>query len=200
MSGAREVLVGTEHGHDSSSFASSPTTSSRVLNHDLARVKTAFEQTVADIRRMQANSHVTRAEVEAVDHDLAEWPHPPGTSIAAVRQFPDANSAEYGLGVQIDYMYLDGSLTARGWSDIKSDILADLNVLSWSVPEAEIDQTLADMETLAQSAGVTRREEINYLDDGLAIAADLGPTDDVPRALDPTVYLSTHLAGFIHRS
>ena len=81
---------------------------------------------------------------------------------------------------------------------MKSYILDDLDELNWSVPESAIDQTLADMEVVAHSAGVTRQEESNYLTDGLAIAADLGPSQNIPPALDPTVYLSNHLTGFVH--
>ncbi len=62
---------------------------------------------------LQAGSHVTYAEVRNVASDLAEWPHPPGTSIADILHFPDSNPASFDLGVQIDYMYIEGAFGAR---------------------------------------------------------------------------------------
>ncbi len=77
-------------------------------------------------------------------------------------------------------------------------MLDDLDALNWPVPESAIDQTVADMEAVAQSAGVGRQESSNYLDEGLAIADHLGPVDGVPRAFDPVLYFSNHLTGFVH--
>ena len=198
LSGAGQVMFATGHGDDSGSQFPARSASASVLRQDLARVKTAFSRTVVEVHQMQARSHVTRVEVQAVARDLAEWPHPTGTSIANILQFPDPDPAAFDLGIQIDYMYIDGSFSAQGWSTEKSEILEDLSALNWSVPESDIDQTLADMEILAHSAGVTRQEATNYLNNGLALTANLGPTDGVPRAYDPTIYLSTHLTGFIH--
>ncbi len=74
----------------------------------------------------------------------------------------------------------------------------DLTALHWSVPESVIDQTLADMEVVANSGNVTKQEETKYLNDGIALAANLGPSDGIPPAIDPMDYYSTHLAGFVH--
>src|SRR5271167_2784413 len=79
LSGAGQVMVATEHGNGSGSQLPARSPSVSVLRQDLARVKTAFSKTVGEVHQMQAASHVTRAEVQAVARDLAEWPDPTGT-------------------------------------------------------------------------------------------------------------------------
>ena len=112
LSSAGQAMVATGHGNDSGSQSPTRNTSVSALRQDLATVKTAFSKTVVEVHQMQARSHVTLAEVHVVASDLAEWPHPPDLNIADILHFPDANAAAFGLGVQIDYMYLDGSLSA----------------------------------------------------------------------------------------
>lgn len=113
LSGAGRVMGGTGHGSASSSPSTSADSSASQLSQNLAQVRAAFKQTVTDLDRMQAGSHVTRAEVQTVARDLAEWPHPPDTSIADILRFPDTNPASFNLGVQIDYMYIEGSTSAK---------------------------------------------------------------------------------------
>ena len=198
LSSAGRAVLATSHGHSSGSPAA-VARSSRELNQNLNRVKQAFENSVIELHRMQAGSHVTEAEVLEVQRDLALWPHPPGTSTATFLQQPDSNSAAYVLGFTIDSMYMDGAFSATGWASTEQYMAEDLSALGWPVPQSLLDQTVADMEVVAHAGGVSRAEETRYLKDGIAESNNLGPTDGVPRVFDPAIYLSEHLAGFIHR-
>lgn len=158
-----------------------------------AHLKADFNRVVADIRTMQAGSHMTPAEEIAVSMDLftiQDVTAPPsGTKTLA--------NATYDALYRMDYALIEAGMGSQGWADKKSALAADFAALGYSVPPAVLDQTMADLEAMARSVGVSVAENTKYWNDEKVVMTDLAANPAVRQTMDPFYYLSGHFSGFV---
>jgi hypothetical protein len=155
-------------------------------------VKYLDDRFVGQVRGLELHSSATPDQFRALRDDTR--------SISAVATAgPLSPSAASNLAtaatLQIDRAPLNGGLGPDGWAQIGAKLNANLGGLN--VPTSLIDQTLADMKAVAQSAGVSADDlaVFNTNTNRLRSAIDYLPSS--PNHIeDPILYYSQHVRGF----
>ncbi len=161
-----------------------------------AHVKADFSRFTADIKTMQAGSHVSTAQYLAVSMDMLNMQRtampPSGT-----RTLGDAT---YDIIYRMDYSVIEASKSPQGWASKEAALAADFAAIGYNVPPALLDQTMTDMKAMAKSAGVSLAENRKYWNDADIVLKDLSANPAANPSMDPFYYFSEHFAGFIQRS
>ena len=158
----------------------------------IARAQHKYHQFVSDLQRVELRSTATPAEAlalrddaRAISADAASTTLPP----AIARQ--KAVAATYIL----DRAPLDGGLGDAGFAGIRERLAAALDGLN--VPTALLDDTVASIRAIADSAGVTAAEHDDLLDKTASYtrARNALPNGTITLP-DPSTYYTQHLRGF----
>lgn len=148
----------------------------------------------AYLHMLQSHSHLTQAQYDqlvnvdimALDHAIV--PTAPGTTITESKSIAAAG--------QIQADFTKGWLTADGWSGEKATLALDLGGLR--VPESVIDQTIADLTTVAQAVGVTQPQYQTLVQDFTQVENDIAQDPTAPSNYEPGNYYAANIRGFVH--
>lgn len=149
-----------------------------------------YHRYVSELQQVELASHATPAESLALS-DAARTL----SADAAADGTPAVQARADAATAQLDQAPLYGWLGETGWATVRSRLSDSLRTLR--VPESAIDQAIAAMQAVAQSAGVTNSE----FDDLTAKEASYerareqvwNSTSHFP---DPAIYYTKHLRGF----
>jgi hypothetical protein len=162
----------------------------------VAFAQQVYSQYVGELQEIELRSKATPAQFQALRddaHAISEVAVP--TNVPATVA---ANKART-VSVQIDRAPLFGWMGQTAWSDVVSRLTANLDTLG--VPQSLIDQTAADMKSVAASAHVTASEYNTFISEFNTLRSDesqLGGTyANIP---DPGTYYDQHLIGFFRGS
>ncbi len=168
------------------------TTTSSNLAYLMGRAQHANDVFVGDLKGLELRSHATTAEYQALRNDaLAISQDASKTTLG--RQ--SAQSKALAASLQLDECPLNGWVGNKGWATIESRLTSDLDGLN--VPPALIDQTITDMRSIAESAGVSAVEEQHLQNDMDALQdARLRLPSYDSHFPDPRIYYTQHLRRF----
>ena len=97
LSGAGQIAAPASAHSDAASRIEASAAVSQTKSK-MAQLKKDFKKTVVDLRRMEAGSHVTKAEVHNAISDLSKWPTLHGASISSLIAAPSTIPAADDLG------------------------------------------------------------------------------------------------------
>jgi hypothetical protein len=127
--------------------------SSSQLSAQAAIVLHEYDQYVGELKTLELKSQATPAEFLALRDDVR------AISVAASAAKLPASAAKgtaADVSLQLDRSPLYGSATAAGWGVVSARVTTNLDSLG--VTQPLIDQTIADMKALANSANVSTAE------------------------------------------
>jgi hypothetical protein len=162
--------------------------------HASAVARHAYDVYVSDLRRMELLSQATPAQYTALRDDARAL----SASVSgAPLDLARVQTATISVTLLIDRSLVQGWLDDAGWNAIRGQMKLDLAGLP--VPEALIDQTIADMRAAAVSAGVDpgtyqvfSADQQSYKDARAQVYSGTFHSS-FP---DPQVYYTQHLRGF----
>lgn len=168
-----------------------------------------FHQYQSELQSIEFRSEATPAEALAL-RDAARSISQAATGTTL--PLPVAQQKAITATLQLDQAPLDGWLGPQDWALVQSRLTTDLDGLD--VPTPLIDQTVAAMQDVARSAGVTAHDYQNLKtrEDAYRVArnsipnsarssypsnygpgGNFGSSADLP---DPQIYYTEHLRGF----
>jgi hypothetical protein len=159
----------------------------------VAHVEHQLHTYMGELQRLELKSHATTAEYQALRDDTRAMSADASTTSLSLAA---ANAKAVAATQQIDRAPIDGSFGPAAWSQLAAKLTANLNGLN--VPQSLIDQTVADMRSTAQSAGVTSSDyQTLALDANLLRHSEqnLGRYHHV-HFPSPGNYFAQHLRGF----
>ena len=160
-----------------------------------AQLRRDFQTTVADLKQIQANSRVTRAQVQALENDIHAWNQSLGGKGALAT--PTARAALQDIQQTVELAFLDDPASDSTWQTTRSTILADLQAAGVNVPAGAVNQTITDLRAIAQSVGASPAPVSKYLTDTETVYNEAA-NRHLPSSLSPLNYYFKHLKGFIH--
>ncbi len=173
--------------YGSSSYYNQTSYQASIVRHE-------YDQYVSEVKRIELASQATPAEYLALRDDAraisnAASPNP-GLSGQAVQYKAVETSLE------LDRAPLYGWLGDDGWAGTSSRLTSDLSGLN--VPASIIAQTVADMRTLAVSAGVGPYDYATVTNDFTTLrnAEQALPANSGYHFEDPSLFYTQHLRGF----
>jgi hypothetical protein len=167
--------------------------SSQQLSGQAAIVRHEYDEYVGELKSIELKSQATSSEFLALRDDARAI-----SAAASVADLPaaaaDATAAEVSL--QIDRSPLYGSATDAGWALVTSRVTTNLDRLD--VPAPVVDQTLADMKALADSAHVSATDFQTFTNDFNTLRAGEAtlPSNPYYHFEDPGLFYTQHLRGF----
>ncbi len=167
--------------------------SSNQLYYQASVVRHEYDQYVSELKQLELQSQATPAEYLALRNDargISTEASPTGLSASAVQY----KAVEVSL--QLDRSPLYGWLDDAGWSEMSTQLTANLSGLN--IPQPLIDQTVSDMRTLAVSAGVNPYGFDTFTNDfdTLRNGEQTLPSNPYGHFEDPSLYYTQHLRGF----
>jgi hypothetical protein len=167
--------------------------SSQQLSAQAAVVRHEYDQYVGELKTIELKSQATPAEFLTLRDDAR------AISVAAsAANLPAAaaNETAAEVSLQLDRAPLYGAAKDPGWAVVSARVTTNLDSLD--VPQPLIDQTLADMKSLANSANVSPGEFQTFTNDFNTLRAGEGslPSNPYYHFEDPGLYYSQHLRGF----
>ncbi len=168
-------------------------TSYQQFNSRIVFVRHEYDQYVSDLKSLELKSQATPEELLALRDDARAISA--AASSANLPQ-PAAHNTAVAVSLQLDRSPLYGAAQDSGWGVVTARLTANLDNLD--VPQPLIDQTLADMKTLASSAGVSAGEFQTFTNDFYALrnAESSLPPNTYYHFEDPGLYYTQHLRGF----
>jgi hypothetical protein len=167
--------------------------SSSQISAQAAFVRHEYDRYVGELKTLELKSQVTIAEYLALRDDARAI-----SIAAAAADLPPTVASDKAteVSLELDRSALYGRLGDSGWSLVSARL--STNLVALAVPPALVAQTLADMKTLAESAGVTASEFQTYTNDfnGLRDAESSLPPGSFYHFEDPGLYYTQHLRGF----
>ncbi len=170
-------------------------TSSQQLSAQAAIVRREYDQYVGELKTIELRSQATPGEFLALRDDARAI-----SAAASAAKLPvtatAANETAAEVSLQLDRTPLYGAAKAPGWALVTARVTTNLESLD--VPQPLIDQTLADMKTLANSANVSPGDFQTFTNDFNSLRAAEGslPSNPYYHFEDPGLYYSQHLRGF----
>ncbi len=156
-------------------------------------VRHEYDQYVSEVKRLELASRATPAEYLALRDDARAIS---ADASAAGLPTTTAQLKAVSATLILDRAPLDGSFDNAAWTEVTTRLSGTLDGLH--VPQTLIVQTVADMRTLADSAGVdpfgfsTFTDDFNTLRNGeQSLPANSGYHFE-----DPGLFYSQHLRGF----
>ncbi len=149
-----------------------------------------YHQYVSELQRIELKSQATPDQSTALS-DAARTL----SSEIAVSGTPAVQAKVDAATLQLDQAPLYGWLGDSGWQEVKARLTANLAPLQ--VSSSAIDQAIADMQAVAQSAGVSYSDYQNLTaKEGSYERARMSAPDSTSHFPDPETYYSQHLRGF----
>lgn len=149
-----------------------------------------YHEYVSELQRIELKSQATQDQSVALS-DAARTL----SSEASASGTPEVQARAIAATLQLDQAPLYGWLGESGWAEVRSRLTANLAPLQ--TPSSAIDQTIAAMQAVAGSAGVTSSDyqsltarERSY---ARARSSARNTTSHFP---DPETYYTQHLRGF----
>jgi hypothetical protein len=150
---------------------------------------------VSTLQQVELQSQTTPLEYLAVRDDARSI-----SDAAATTTLPTAvaQAKAVAVSLQFDRSVLDGWLGTSGWAAVESQLETNLNGLN--TPQPLIDQTVADMQALARSAGVSYDEKVDL--DSKAQSLQNAENNLIRYGITgthyptPELYFTQHLRGF----
>jgi hypothetical protein len=167
--------------------------SSQQLAAHAAIVRHDYDQYVGELKTLELKSQATPAEFLALRDDARAIS---AAASAASQPAAVANNTAADVSLQLDRSPLYGSAKDAGWDVVSARVTTNLDKLD--IPQPLIDQTLADMKALANSAGVSAAEFQTFTNDFYTLrdAESALPSNPYYHFEDPGLYYSQHLRGF----
>lgn len=169
-----------------------------VHNVEIDRLKHDFTKLRIDVVQVQFDSQVTKSEVYTLAQDFRALGVPQKPVAYYVNSASKASLVRFDIVYRIDYGFIESGFSASQWANKEDIITADLKKLGIDDPQSKVDQVIADLKAIAQSAGVTVDENLQYWTDESAVLSDLRALPNTHLRMDPFYYYSHHLRGFIH--
>jgi hypothetical protein len=167
--------------------------SSQQLSARAAIVRHEYDQYVGEVKTLELKSQATPAEFLALRDDARAI-----SAAASAADLPAAaaNETAAEVSLQLDRAPLYGAAKDPGWALVSARVTTNLESLD--VPQSLIDQTLADMKTLAASANVSASEFQTFTNDFNTLRAGEAslPSNPYYHFEDPGLFYSQHLRGF----
>ncbi len=168
------------------------TTTSNYYNTLAYNAHHEYDQFVREVQAIELQSQATPAQYLALRDDARAISEDASTTTLPPQV---AASKALAVTVEIDRAPLYGSLSDQSWAEEKTHLEGDLNGLN--VPQTLIDKTIADMQSVAASAGVTSDQ---YQGFNVGVAIVRVDRHKVPAGYggipDPGVFYTQHLRGF----
>ncbi len=168
------------------------TSSSNYASYLAYTARHEYDHFVTEVQTLELQSQATPAGYLALRDDaraISNAASPSGQTPKAL------NASAFAATVEIDKAPLYGSLSDQAWAEEKTHLERDLAGLN--VPQPLIDRTIADMQAVAASAGITSDQYQTYTidltrarQDRLRVPAGNGGTPD------PLLFYTQHLRGF----
>jgi hypothetical protein len=167
--------------------------SSQQLSAQAAIVRHEYDQYVGELKTLELQSQARPAEFLALRDDARAI-----SAAASAAYLPAAAATKTAseVSLQLDRSPLYGSAKDTGWALVSARITTNLESLD--VPQPLINQTIADMKTLATSANVSTGEFQTFTNDFSTLRAGEASLPSSPyfHFEDPGLYYSQHLRGF----
>ena len=163
--------------------------SSQQLAARAAIVRHEYDQYVGELKSLELKSQATPEEFLALRDDAR--------AISAANLPPAvANTTAADVSLQLDRSPLYGAAKDPGWDVVTARLTTNLETLD--VPQPLIQQTLADMKALADSAGVGADEFQTFTNDFYTLRDGESslPSNPYYHFEDPGLFYSQHLRGF----
>ena len=168
------------------------TSSSSYYSYLAYNARHEYDHFVTEVQGIELQSQATPAEYLALRDDSRAITEAASTSTLPAKA---GNSKALAVSIELDRAPLYGSLSDQGWAEEKTHLEASLAGLN--VPQPLIDRTIADMQAVAASAGVTSDQYQTFTadltrarEDRLRVPAGYG---GIP---DPLLFYTQHLRGF----
>jgi hypothetical protein len=156
-------------------------------------VRHEYDQYVGELKRLELASQATPAEYVALRDDARAI-----SAAASAARLPqsDVQLKAVQASLVLDRSPLYGWLDNTGWTGMSARLTSTLGGLN--VPQPLIDQTVADMRTLAASAGVGPFDFATFTDDfgTLRNGEQTLPSGSGYHFEDPSLYFTQYLRGF----
>ncbi len=157
-----------------------------------ATVRHEYDHFVSEVSSIELQSQATPADYLALRDDARAISEAAATSSLPIET---ADARALAVSVQIDRAPLYGSLSDQAWAEQSSKL--SQNVAGLNVPPAIVDRTIADMQAVAASAGVSSDSYQTFLADFTQLRLD---ESRVPAGYghftDPGLFYTQHLRGF----
>jgi len=167
--------------------------SSQQLAARAAIVRHDYDRYVGELKTLELKSQATPEEFLSLRDDARAI-----CAAASATNLPPAvaNNTAVDVSLQLDRSPLYGSAKDSGWAVVSARVTTNLDSLD--VPQPLIDRTLADMNALADSAGVSSAEFQTFTNDfyRLRDAESSLPSNPYYHFEDPGLFYSQHLRGF----
>ncbi len=183
---ARKLLAAASHTSPAMTARLEVIAASAHLRADVNRL-------AADVRTMQAGSHVTQAEYLAVFTDVENDQQ---TSIAPAGT-ETLGSAAYDIIYRVDYSIIEANYTPQEWAEKKAALAGDFAALGYAVSPSALDQTMADLQAMALSANVSGAENQKYWADEKTVITDLNADPAASYMMDPFYTFEQKYPGFV---
>ncbi len=160
----------------------------------VARVRHEQKVFIGDLQNLEWRSHATQEEFLALRDDARAI-----GQAASSTTLPPAVAATKAAAasLELDRSTIDGFLDDSQWAAVQSRLEGNLDGLN--VPQSLIDQTIADMKAIADSAGVTGAEYDKFEHDSDTFRqGNASLPSGYAHFDDPGLYFSQHLRGFVH--
>jgi hypothetical protein len=173
-------------GYSSSYYYNQAYYQAQVVRHE-------YDQYVSELKRIELASQATPAEYVALRDDARAI-----SAAASAGSLPRANVQLKAVEASLilDRSPLYGWLDDDGWTGMAGRLTSTLDGLN--VPQPLIDQTVADMRTVATSAGVGPFDFATFTNnfDTLRNGEQTLPAGSGYHFEDPSLYYTQHLRGF----
>lgn len=170
----------------------SATTSSN-YSYRVSQVRHRYDVYVSDLQRLELKSQATPAEALALRNDARAISQDASTSNLSLAS---AQTKALAVSLLLDRAPLDGSLQQQGWGAITTRLAQSLS--GFNVSQPLFNQTIADMQAIAKSAGVSNID-VQHLDQDMQSLTDaeqwLG-SNSYYTFPNPQLYYNQHLRGF----
>jgi hypothetical protein len=167
--------------------------SSQQLAARAAIVRHEYDRYVGELKSLELKSQATPEEFLALRDDARAI-----SAAASAANLPPtvASTTAADVSLQLDRSPLYGAAKDPGWDVVTARLATNLETLD--VPQPLIQQTLADMKALADSAGVSADEFQTFTNDFYTLRDGESslPSNPYYHFEDPGLFYSQHLRGF----
>lgn len=160
-------------------------------------VRHEYHVFVSDLQRLEFKSKATPAEELALRDDARAISQDASTTSLSSDA---AQTKALAVSLQLDRSPLDGWIGEEGWTVIAARLAG--NVSGLNVPQSLVDQTVADMRAIADSAGVTYAgaQQLDNDMQTLLVGEQYLGSNSYYTFPNPQLYYTQHLREFFRGS